>query len=126
MRSPAPRFLRPWVLRPIRSRAARSFVPALLALALAAGCATQGLRPAVSMKVERHEDTPKSALVYIDEQYIGTLGYVAARGVRRDHSHSPSAVTIHAQPVGPGWMLATRRAVRQPRTDSSLLDSERH
>ncbi|NLE88467.1 MAG: PEGA domain-containing protein [Myxococcales bacterium] len=82
MRSPAPRFLRPWVLRPIRSRAARSFVPALLALALAAGCATQGLRPAVSMKVERHEDTPKSALVYIDEQYIGTLGYVAARGVR--------------------------------------------
>jgi hypothetical protein len=82
MRSPAPRFLRPWVLRPIRSRAAWSFVPALLALALAAGCATQGLRPAVSMKVERHEDTPKSALVYIDEQYIGTLGYVAARGVR--------------------------------------------
>ena len=82
MRSPAPRFLRPWVLRPVRSRAAWSFVPALLALALAAGCATQGLRPAVSMKVERHEDTPKSALVYIDEQYIGTLGYVAARGVR--------------------------------------------
>ena len=82
MRSPAPRFLRPWVLRPIRSRAAWSFVPALLAISLAEGCATQGLRPAVSMKVERHEDTPKSALVYIDEQYIGTLGYVAARGVR--------------------------------------------
>ncbi len=62
--------------------AARVFVAALLALGVAGGCATQGLRPAVSMKVERHEDTPKSALVYIDEQYIGTLGYVAARGVR--------------------------------------------
>lgn len=48
----------------------------------AGGCATFGLRSAVTMHVERHEDTPKDALVYVDEQYIGTLGYVAARGVR--------------------------------------------
>lgn len=41
-----------------------------------------GLRSAVSMKVERDPDTPKDALVYIDEQYIGTLAYVASRGVR--------------------------------------------
>jgi hypothetical protein len=60
-------------------------VAALCAVALAApltGCATQGLRPAVSMQMAVTEGTPKSALVYIDEQYIGTLGYVARRGVR--------------------------------------------
>jgi hypothetical protein len=54
----------------------------ILTGALLLGCATQGLRPAVTMHVERHEDTPKGALVYVDEQYIGTLGQVAARGVR--------------------------------------------
>lgn len=41
-----------------------------------------GLRSAVSMKVKRSEGSPKDALVYIDEQYIGTLAYVEARGVR--------------------------------------------
>lgn len=41
-----------------------------------------GLRPAVDMKFEMAPGTPKSALVYIDEQFIATLGYVASRGVR--------------------------------------------
>lgn len=41
-----------------------------------------GLRAAVNMKVEIAPGTPKRALVYIDEQFIGTLDYVAARGVR--------------------------------------------
>lgn len=41
-----------------------------------------GLRAAVSMKVERAEGTPKDALVYIDEQFVGMLGVIAARGVR--------------------------------------------
>lgn len=48
----------------------------------ATACATQGLRPAVTLHVQRHEEAPRSALVYVDEQYIGTLSYVAARGVR--------------------------------------------
>lgn len=30
----------------------------------------------------RGPETPKSALVYIDEQYIGTLAYIGARGIR--------------------------------------------
>lgn len=34
------------------------------------------------MSLSVDKDTPNSALVYIDEQYIGTLGYVARRGVR--------------------------------------------
>ncbi len=58
---------------------------ALLALAspvLAGGCATMGLRSAVSMKIERTESAPASALVYIDGTYIGRLGYVAKHGVR--------------------------------------------
>lgn len=41
-----------------------------------------GLQAAVSMKVERDPSAPKDALVYIDEQYIGTLDFVASRGVR--------------------------------------------
>lgn len=34
------------------------------------------------MKVERTQSAPASALVYIDGQYIGKLGYVAKHGVR--------------------------------------------
>jgi hypothetical protein len=62
-------------------RSALVFV-VLLACLGASGCVSYGLRPAVSMKVEFAPDAPKSALVYIDEQYIGTLAYVAKRGVR--------------------------------------------
>src|SRR6187551_907556 len=46
------------------------------------GCATMGLKSAVSMKVERDPAAPKDALVYIDEQFVGTLDAVAERGVR--------------------------------------------
>ena len=45
------------------------------------GCATQGLRAVVSMRMVRSEKTPRDASVYIDEQYIGPLYYVAAYGV---------------------------------------------
>jgi hypothetical protein len=51
-----------------------------LALALAAGC--QAHRAAVSLSVARAADTPRDASVYIDEQFVGYLGVVAARGVR--------------------------------------------
>lgn len=54
---------------------------ALLGLA-SSGCATMGLRSAVSMKVSRAEETPKDALVYIDGQYVAKLGTVVKRGVR--------------------------------------------
>ncbi len=53
-----------------------------LFLALPLGCATMGLRSAVSMTVKPGEQTPADALVYIDGQYIGSLAAVAARGVR--------------------------------------------
>ncbi len=46
------------------------------------GCHTWGLRPAVTLTMARDPQTPKSALVYIDEQYIGTLAYIGARGIR--------------------------------------------
>jgi len=50
--------------------------------ALCSGCATMGLRAAVDMKVEATPTSPPSALVYIDDQYIGSLAAVAARGLR--------------------------------------------
>jgi hypothetical protein len=34
------------------------------------------------MKVARAKATPKDASVYIDEEFVGPLFYVAARGVR--------------------------------------------
>jgi hypothetical protein len=62
-------------------------VPAALALALAAvspsGCMPSGAgKAAVTMRLERTKKTPRDASVYIDEQYIGPLMYVAAHGVR--------------------------------------------
>lgn len=55
----------------------------LLALVLlSTGCATMGLRAAVDLHVEVTRRSPESALVYIDDHYIGSLAAVAARGVR--------------------------------------------
>jgi len=39
-------------------------------------------RPAVSLSLAREAQSPRDAAVLIDEEYIGPLGYVAARGVR--------------------------------------------
>ncbi|HEX3852212.1 MAG TPA: PEGA domain-containing protein [Polyangiaceae bacterium] len=39
-------------------------------------------RPAVSLSLAREAKSPRDAAVLIDEEYIGPLGYVAARGVR--------------------------------------------
>jgi hypothetical protein len=39
-------------------------------------------RAAVSMAFVRKPKTPADAIVTIDEEYVGPLGYVAARGVR--------------------------------------------
>jgi hypothetical protein len=46
------------------------------------GCATMGLRAAVSLKVEKSASTPRDALVYIDGEYLAPLGTVVKRGVR--------------------------------------------
>jgi hypothetical protein len=44
------------------------------------GCT--GVRAAVSMKLRPEASAPPDASVKIDEQFIGLLGYVAAKGVR--------------------------------------------
>lgn len=63
---------------------ARGFLlGAALALALVVapgGCRVQ--RAAVRLSMERASSTPRDASVYIDEQFVGFLGVVAARGVR--------------------------------------------
>ncbi len=48
----------------------------------AALSACQMQRAAVKLSVARAADTPRDASVYIDEQFVGFLGVVAARGVR--------------------------------------------
>lgn len=53
---------------------------ACLSAGAISGC--DGLRPAVSMSIKPHEKTPLDASVWIDEEFIGFLGYVAAHGVR--------------------------------------------
>lgn len=56
---------------------------AALALGIAFGSsACQVHRAAVRLNVARAADTPRDASVYIDEQFVGFLGVVAARGVR--------------------------------------------
>lgn len=55
----------------------------MLALSsLGALLACQVHRAAVRLSVVRAADTPRDASVYIDEQFVGFLGVVAARGVR--------------------------------------------
>jgi hypothetical protein len=59
----------------------RASVAALLiAGALLGGCQAQ--RTAVHLSLARAVETPRDASVYIDEQFVGFLGVVAARGVR--------------------------------------------
>jgi hypothetical protein len=53
----------------------------LLALVAAVTISCASAR-AVSMKVKMAPQTPADASVIIDEQFVGVLGYVAARGVR--------------------------------------------
>jgi len=60
------------------ARSAVSF--AGLASAGIAGCQAQ--RAAVRLSMDRAAQTPRDASVYIDEQFVGFLGVVAARGVR--------------------------------------------
>jgi hypothetical protein len=64
----------------------RAVVPIVLVL-LAIGttqmaCTSIGLRSAVSMRMTRVNNAPRDASVYIDEEFIGPLYYVAAHGVR--------------------------------------------
>ena len=56
-----------------------AFVVAL-ALSLLDGCGPPPVGAAV-LRIERTKDTPRDASVTIDEQYVGPLGIVAARGV---------------------------------------------
>lgn len=65
-----------------RARAVSVGLVSCALLCLELGCATMGLRSAVSMKVSRSDATPKDALVYIDGQYVAKLGTVVKRGVR--------------------------------------------
>jgi len=47
-----------------------------------AGCATMGLRAAVSLRLSAPPEAPRDALVYVDGQFVGNLATVVARGVR--------------------------------------------
>ncbi len=72
-----------WVcwIRRTGARVAAVAVFSIVAPCLLGGC-TLGLRSAVSMKVTRAKTTPRDASVYIDEEFIGPLYYVAAHGIR--------------------------------------------
>lgn len=62
----------------------RWYATALLCSVVLAGVPACGppLRSAVTLRMERVSPSPKDASVYIDEEYIGPLYYVAAHGVR--------------------------------------------
>jgi hypothetical protein len=57
---------------------------ALFAITMAGAAVACGpnVRAAVSLKVNRDKRSPRDAGVWIDEQFIGQLSYVAAYGVR--------------------------------------------
>jgi hypothetical protein len=55
---------------------------ALLLILSLTSCEPGVGRPAVSLSLAREAKSPRDAAVLIDEEYIGPLSYVAARGVR--------------------------------------------
>ncbi len=55
---------------------------ALLLILSLTSCEPGVGRPAVSLSLAREAQSPRDAAVLIDEEYIGPLAYVAARGVR--------------------------------------------
>ncbi|MEO6600930.1 MAG: hypothetical protein ABIQ16_13710, partial [Polyangiaceae bacterium] len=57
-------------------------VLALFLILSLTSCQGTAERPAVSLSLQRGQKSPRDAAVIIDEEYIGPLGYVAARGVR--------------------------------------------
>ena len=59
----------------------KSWLPLLVVFALGA-CQPNVGRAAVSLRMAMASKTPGDASVFIDEEYIGPLGYVAAHGVR--------------------------------------------
>jgi len=60
----------------------------VVCLAALAGSGCRYPTPAVSMRLSIAPETPADASVTIDEEFVGVLGYVAARGVRlREGEH---------------------------------------
>jgi len=55
---------------------------ALLLVLSLTSCQAGAGRPAVSLSLAHSAKSPRDAAVLIDEEYIGPLGYVSARGVR--------------------------------------------
>ena len=77
---------------------------AALALALVSGCGP-ALTPAVTLRVERAPSTPRDASVTIEEQKIGPLSVVAARGVL--HPHGEHRISIEKNGYFPFDALVT-------------------
>jgi hypothetical protein len=54
----------------------------VLEISLVLGCTRNAGQAAVTLRLSAPRGTPRDASVIIDEEYIGPLWYVAARGVR--------------------------------------------
>lgn len=69
--------------RPPRRLSRRNAAAIALTLTFGLGACMSGVgRPAVSLRFVRGKNTPRDAGVWIDEEFIGPLSYVAAYGVR--------------------------------------------
>jgi len=68
-------------LTPYVALTAAAVLAVLLILSLTS-CEPGVGRPAVSLSLAHSAKSPRDAAVLIDEEYIGPLGYVSARGVR--------------------------------------------
>jgi hypothetical protein len=68
-----------WVTPSLAIAAALALL-SVIALSVLTGC--DNVRPAVTLKLVKAKEAPRDASVSIDEEYIGPLGIVAARGVR--------------------------------------------
>ncbi|MBX3181728.1 MAG: PEGA domain-containing protein [Polyangiaceae bacterium] len=85
---------------------------ALITLGWLCGCGPGAGRAAVSMRITGPADTPRDASVFIDEEYVGPLGFVAARGVRLPVGEHRITVQKDGYFPWDAWVEADRQPVQ--------------
>ena len=80
------------------------------------------LRSAVSLRLTPSDRTPADASVYVDERFIGLLGYVAARGVRLPEGEHRITVKRDGYLPWDRIVVSDREPIRLPVTLARIPD----
>ena len=92
-------------------------------LVVALGCSPLACRrSAVSLQLTPSDRTPAESSVYVDERFIGLLGYVAARGVRLPEGEHRITVKRDGYLPWDRIVVSDREPIRLPVTLARIPD----